>query len=507
MHHIGIGAEHARTPVLKLVDDHHVRIVNAATGELLLVLTIDPTRNYQPLGLWPGPQPGKHRRPDPVVGPAGPGSRARSQGGAEGIRTPDLLIANETRYQLRHSTVAPRDQDARRTGRRGLEDLRRRRGIRIEDGTRRAGPDASAQLPTARSRCCSGGGGARWRPRPPAALSAALRPELRRPPARAGRWCGPSGAHDGLVTYVGSVTGSGSHKPSADRTLDLDGGDPDRDRRGVHVVETAEDLPRAEPRGTVIPGSEARQVAHHDRGRGSRRRESGGKSVVTGAPAWPRGRPRHSQARCSRRTSTRARARNATITATGNGRGPGLEEAGHRADTDTGGDHQEKTQTDESTLGRGSRRRCGGLRWVVAEWGASVPLEAAGRPSTGAAAPTGLPEGGPRRHDGSRGLVDGLRGHGGRRTTQAGRAPRGGTRAWSRPRHGPPRGGRGRWCQRHGFSPPRHGDAGPSGSGTTAQTAARATKIRPDKSTGPQLKSAGPFPDAHDVRCVGRQLM
>ena len=24
-------------------------------------------------------------------------------GGAEGIRTPDLLIANETRYQLRHS--------------------------------------------------------------------------------------------------------------------------------------------------------------------------------------------------------------------------------------------------------------------------------------------------------------------------------------------------------------------------------------------------------------------
>src|SRR5690348_72668 len=27
-------------------------------------------------------------------------------GGAEGIRTPDLLVANETRYQLRHSPVA-----------------------------------------------------------------------------------------------------------------------------------------------------------------------------------------------------------------------------------------------------------------------------------------------------------------------------------------------------------------------------------------------------------------
>ena len=27
-------------------------------------------------------------------------------GGAEGIRTPDLLVANETRYQLRHSPKA-----------------------------------------------------------------------------------------------------------------------------------------------------------------------------------------------------------------------------------------------------------------------------------------------------------------------------------------------------------------------------------------------------------------
>jgi len=68
MHHIGIGAEHARTQVLKLVDDLHVRIINAATGELLRELTIDPTRNYQPLGRPPGPRPGKHRRPDPSSG-------------------------------------------------------------------------------------------------------------------------------------------------------------------------------------------------------------------------------------------------------------------------------------------------------------------------------------------------------------------------------------------------------------------------------------------------------
>jgi hypothetical protein len=31
-------------------------------------------------------------------------------GGAEGIRTPDLLIANETRYQLRHSPESLFDQ-------------------------------------------------------------------------------------------------------------------------------------------------------------------------------------------------------------------------------------------------------------------------------------------------------------------------------------------------------------------------------------------------------------
>ncbi|MGY2873624.1 hypothetical protein ACVW00_000814 [Marmoricola sp. URHA0025 HA25] len=64
MHHIGVGTEHARTQVLKLVDDLHVRIVNAATGELLRELTIDPTRDYQPLGRPPGPKP-KNRNPNP----------------------------------------------------------------------------------------------------------------------------------------------------------------------------------------------------------------------------------------------------------------------------------------------------------------------------------------------------------------------------------------------------------------------------------------------------------
>lgn len=68
MHHIGMGVEHARTQVLKLVDGLHVRIINAATGELLRELTIDPTRNYQALGRPPGPRPRKTRRPDPSSG-------------------------------------------------------------------------------------------------------------------------------------------------------------------------------------------------------------------------------------------------------------------------------------------------------------------------------------------------------------------------------------------------------------------------------------------------------
>jgi transposase InsO family protein len=57
LHHIGTGSENARTPVLMLVQDLHVRILNAATGELIRELTIDPDRDYQPLGRPPGPQP------------------------------------------------------------------------------------------------------------------------------------------------------------------------------------------------------------------------------------------------------------------------------------------------------------------------------------------------------------------------------------------------------------------------------------------------------------------
>ena len=44
-----------------LVRDLHVRVINAATGELIRELTIDPGRDYQPTGRPPGPKPKRPR--------------------------------------------------------------------------------------------------------------------------------------------------------------------------------------------------------------------------------------------------------------------------------------------------------------------------------------------------------------------------------------------------------------------------------------------------------------
>jgi transposase InsO family protein len=56
LHHIGIGRHHYRTRVLILAQDHHVTVINAATGETLRDFTLDPTRNYQPTGAPKGPK-------------------------------------------------------------------------------------------------------------------------------------------------------------------------------------------------------------------------------------------------------------------------------------------------------------------------------------------------------------------------------------------------------------------------------------------------------------------
>ena len=55
LRHIGVGRTYAGTYVILLVQDLAVRVVHAATGELLRELTIDPRRDYQPTGRPPGP--------------------------------------------------------------------------------------------------------------------------------------------------------------------------------------------------------------------------------------------------------------------------------------------------------------------------------------------------------------------------------------------------------------------------------------------------------------------
>jgi len=57
LHHIGVGRTYTGTRVLVLIQDLNIRIINAATGELLRQLTLDPDRSYQPTGRPHGPTP------------------------------------------------------------------------------------------------------------------------------------------------------------------------------------------------------------------------------------------------------------------------------------------------------------------------------------------------------------------------------------------------------------------------------------------------------------------
>jgi transposase InsO family protein len=68
LYHIGVGRTHARTHVLLLIQDLNIRIINAATGELLRDLTLDPSRSHQPAGRPTGPTrrtPRKRSNPEP----------------------------------------------------------------------------------------------------------------------------------------------------------------------------------------------------------------------------------------------------------------------------------------------------------------------------------------------------------------------------------------------------------------------------------------------------------
>jgi len=59
MHHLGIGAIHARKRVLAFADDHQITVAELATGEVLSTHLIDPEKTYwrnqqREPGRWPG---------------------------------------------------------------------------------------------------------------------------------------------------------------------------------------------------------------------------------------------------------------------------------------------------------------------------------------------------------------------------------------------------------------------------------------------------------------------
>jgi len=55
MYSIGIGRTHTGTRVIVLAQDLEIRVIDAATGELLRELVLDTSTRYQPTGRPPGP--------------------------------------------------------------------------------------------------------------------------------------------------------------------------------------------------------------------------------------------------------------------------------------------------------------------------------------------------------------------------------------------------------------------------------------------------------------------
>ena len=50
LHHIGLGRAHKGKPIKLLVADRDIRVLDLHTGELIRSLTLDPSRDYQPIG-------------------------------------------------------------------------------------------------------------------------------------------------------------------------------------------------------------------------------------------------------------------------------------------------------------------------------------------------------------------------------------------------------------------------------------------------------------------------
>jgi transposase InsO family protein len=97
LHHIGLGARLAGTPISLLIDDLHIRVIHRHTGELIRELILDPSRDYQPRGLPPGPpkqtaatpRPASRSRPKHAA-------RSRSQGWPKATRRAPALTPART---------------------------------------------------------------------------------------------------------------------------------------------------------------------------------------------------------------------------------------------------------------------------------------------------------------------------------------------------------------------------------------------------------------------------
>ena len=98
LHHIGLGARLAGTPVTLLIDNLHIRVIHRHTGQLIRELTLDPTRDYQPRGLPPGPPKRVPAATPPPASRSRPTSaaRSRSQGWPQATRRAPALTPART---------------------------------------------------------------------------------------------------------------------------------------------------------------------------------------------------------------------------------------------------------------------------------------------------------------------------------------------------------------------------------------------------------------------------
>jgi hypothetical protein len=94
LHHIGLGAALAGTPITLLIDDLHSRVVHQHTGDLVRELTLDPTRDYQHRGLPPGHPPKK--KPPHTAGPVQTAARSRRQDWPQATRRAPALTTART---------------------------------------------------------------------------------------------------------------------------------------------------------------------------------------------------------------------------------------------------------------------------------------------------------------------------------------------------------------------------------------------------------------------------